>query len=113
MSDNQVLLRGRVRHAPEQRDLPSGSPLVTVRLVIPREVSGAERPGSDWIDCTAWLPRVQHQVRRWREGDQVEVRGALRRRFYRNAAGTTGTTVEIAVLGGKVLKRSPEQAQAG
>lgn len=105
MSDNEVLLRGRVRHEPEARELPSGSRLVTVRVVVPR-TEAATRPGSDWVDCAVWASRVQRQVLAWREGDEVEVRGLLRRRFFRQGAGQTGTRLEVEVLGGKVLKRA-------
>ncbi len=105
MSDNEVLLRGRVRHDPAERALQSGTRLVTVRVVVPRE-DGDERPRSDWVDCAVWAPRVQRQVLGWREGDQVEVRGALRRRFFRYSAGETGTRLEVEVLGGRLLKRA-------
>ena len=105
MSDNEVLLRGRVRHDPEERALQSGTRLVTVRVVVPREGTG-ERPGSDWVDCAVWAPRVQRRVLGWHEGDHVEVRGALRRRFFRYSAGETGTRLEVEVLGGRLLKRS-------
>lgn len=105
MSDNEILLRGRVRHDPEERELQSGTRLVTVRVVVPRAGSD-ERPASDWVDCAVWAPRVQRHVLGWHEGDQVEVRGALRRRFFRYAAGGTGTRLEVEVIAGRLLKRA-------
>lgn len=111
---NEVVLRGSVRHDPEQRELPSGSALVTLRLVVPRaEPAGEGARRSDWVDCAVWAPRLQHRIARWRAGDQVEVRGALRRRFYRyGTAGEKGTRLEVEVLGGRVLRRRPDAAES-
>lgn len=105
MSDNDVQLRGLVRHEPEERELQSGTRLVTVRVVVPRAGTD-ERARSDWVDCAVWVPRVQRRVLGWHEGDQGEVRGAWRRRFFRYSAGQTGTRLEVEVLGGRLLKRA-------
>lgn len=105
---NQVVLRGTVRHDPADRELPSGSRLVTLRLVVPRPEDAEDgRRRSDWVDCAVWAPGLQQRACRWRAGDQVEVRGALRRRFYRFGAGEKGTRLEVEVLGGRVLRRAP------
>lgn len=106
MTDNEVLLRGRLKRDPEQRELPSGDQLVSLRVVVARAGAAAQRPGADWVDCSVWTARLQGRVLSWREGDQVEIRGELRRRFFRTAAGT-GTLLEVEMLGGKVLQRAP------
>lgn len=103
---NEVLLRGRVRSDAEFRELPSGTGLVTLRVVVPRpQPDTAGRKASDWVDCTVWSARLQGRLGGWRAGDLVEVRGALRRRFYR-AGGDTGTRLEVEVSGGKMLRRA-------
>jgi single-strand DNA-binding protein len=111
---NEVVLHGTVRHDPEERELPSGDALVTLRLVVPRADTaedGTRR--SDWVDCAVWARRLQHRVVRWRAGDQVEVRGALRRRFYRyGVTGEKGTRLEVEVRGGRVLRRGPDAAES-
>ena len=86
---NHVHLMGRVAAAPVERELPSGDSVVTVRLIIDRDTNAATRTGQrvDTIDCVAWVARVQRSIRRWQAGDEVEVSGALRRRFYRVADG--------------------------
>jgi single-strand DNA-binding protein len=86
---NEVHLIGRVAAAPDERELPSGDTVVTVRLIIDRTGSAASRSGQrvDTIDCVAWSARAQRTVRRWEPGDEVEVSGAIRRRFYRVAEG--------------------------
>lgn len=106
---NEVLLRGRVSGDPEERELPSGSVLVSFRLVVTRSrtpMTAASKPVSDWVECTAWGARVRRQAGGWADGDQVEVRGALRRRYYR-AGGQSRTSVDVEMLGGRLVRRSP------
>ena len=105
---NVVTLRGRVSSGPEQRELPSGSVVVGVRLSIPREPSPmtkGSRQSVDWVDCSAWGAAQRRAASRWREGDVVEVEGALRRRSSRGAGGFT-TRVEVEILGGRVVRRA-------
>lgn len=104
---NEVVLRGRVSGEPQVRELPSGSVLVSFRLVLARErtpMTVASKQPSDWIECAAWGARVRKQAQGWRDGDQVEVRGALRRRFFRTAAQTR-SSVEVEMLGGRLVRR--------
>jgi single-strand DNA-binding protein len=86
---NEVHLSGRVAAAPVERELPSGDSVVTVRLIVERDGPAAARTSQrvDTIDCVGWTARVQRAMRRWQAGDEVEVSGALRRRFYRVADG--------------------------
>ena len=107
-STNLVRLRGKVSTAPERRELPSGTSIVTLRLSVPRETSPmteGSRQTADWVDCAAWGRKVRRTVSGWRAGDLVEVQGALRRRFYRSGAGTA-TRLEVEVLSGRVLARA-------
>ena len=108
VSANWVRLRGKVSTAPEERDLPSGTSIVTLRLSVSRESSPmteGSRQTTDWVDCAAWGRKVRRTVARWRAGDVVEVEGALRRRFYRGASGTA-TRLEVEVLSGRVVHRA-------
>lgn len=107
-SGNAVRLRGRVSTGPEERALPSGSVVVGVRLSIPREPSPmtkSSRQTVDWVDCSAWGAAQRRAASRWREGDVVEVEGALRRRSSRGAGGFS-TRVEVEILGGRVVRRA-------
>ncbi len=116
---NSVKLRGRVSSAPVERELPSGDAIVTFRLSVPRPAgAGGARartkagPGkgsravSDWVDCVVWTGRVRRTVRSWQTGDQVEIEGALRRRFFRVSNGAS-TRVEVEVLAGRRISRAP------
>lgn len=96
---NEVHLVGRVAAQPLERELPSGDSVVTVRIIVDRVGAAATRSGQrvDTIDCVGWTARVQRAVRRWQPGDEVEIEGALRRRFYRVAEGPRSRfEVEIA-----------------
>ena len=111
-SANLVRLRGKVSTPPEERELPSGTSIVTLRLSVPREtspMSEGSRQTADWVDCAAWGRKVRRTVSGWRAGDLVEVEGALRRRFYRGGAGTA-TRLEVEVLSGRVVSRAEVRA---
>lgn len=105
---NDVVLRGRVSGDPQVRELPSGSVLVSFRLVVARErtpMTAASKPVSDWVECSAWGARVRRQAGGWADGDRVEVRGALRRRYFR-AGDQARTSVEVEMLGGRLVRRA-------
>ena len=93
---------------PAARDLPSGTPIVSFRVVIPRSatvMTKGSRQRSDWIDVTAWTSLARRRAASWHLGDTVLVTGALRRRHYR-AGEIAGSRVEIEMLGGRVLERA-------
>lgn len=109
---NVVRLRGRVTPPPEERALPSGTTIVTLRISMartPSPMGAGSRQTSDWVDCVAWGGRSRRLTSRWRTGDVVEVEGALRRRFYRGDVGTA-TRLEVEVLSGRVVSRAEVRA---
>ena len=110
---NVVRLRGRVSTAAEERELPSGTAMVTVRLSVAREptpMTSGSRQGHDWVDCSVWGGRARRTVAGWRAGDVVEVEGALRRRFYR-AGGATSTRLEVEILSARTVTRAAPAAK--
>ena len=109
---NVVRLRGKVSTPPEERELPSGTTIVTVRLSVPRDPSPmttGSRQTTDWVDCAAWGGRARRSVVGWRAGDVVELEGALRRRFYRGGTGTS-TRLEVEVLSARMVARASAKA---
>ena len=105
---NEVLLRGRLSGTPEERVLPSGDTVWTFRVVIgrPREpAAGTRRARVDTLECAVWSGRIKRSVPTWRDGDVVEVSGALRRRFFKSG-GATVSRVEVDVARGKVIRRA-------
>ena len=105
---NEVVLRGRVSGDPQVRELPSGTVLVAFRLVLVRErtpMTASSKQVSDWVECSAWGARVRRQAESWRDGDQVEVRGSIRRRYFK-VGQQTRTGVEVEMLGGRLVRRA-------
>jgi single-strand DNA-binding protein len=105
---NCVSLAGRVSSAPVERELPSGSQVVTFRLVMPREqtaMTAKSKQVSDWVDCAAWNGRARRTVGAWQVDDRVEIEGALRRRFFRGADGAS-SRVEVEVLTARRVARA-------
>jgi single-strand DNA-binding protein len=84
-ADNQVFLRGRLAAAPLIRQLPSGDELCSFRLTIDRPPGS--RVSVDTIACSTTRARVRRTLERGEPGDQYEVTGSLRRRFWRAPTG--------------------------
>ncbi len=110
---SEVLLVGRVGASPVTKTLPSGDVLVTFRVVIRRpprsrggrDGAGGHGPQVDTLDCVAWRADVRRTAARWEAGDVVELRGALRRRFWR-AAGGPVSRVEVEVVHARRVRRA-------
>lgn len=100
---NDVQVVGRVSGEPTARALPSGDQIVSWRVVVPRPPDDQRRARSDTLDCVAFRGDVRRRVTSWKTGDVVEVRGSLRRRFWRGPAGLQ-SRYEIEVTG---CKRAP------
>jgi single-strand DNA-binding protein len=83
---NEVILVGEVTTPPDDRTLSDGTVITTFRIDVVRDPeAGATR---DSFECTAHAARLRRSLAAWRMGDVVEVTGALRRRFYRDGAGS-------------------------
>jgi single-strand DNA-binding protein len=112
-SRNEVVLTGRLAAAAEERMLPSGTPLVTFRVVVdrppPPKQAPVRTPTVDTIDCVAGTPTVRRTVLGWLPGDVVELGGALRRRFWRAATGAASRT-EVEVTRARRLARASPPA---
>ncbi len=98
---NEVRVAGRVAAAPEERELPSGDRVVTLRLVVQR--SGPRRsvtaPTVDAIDVACWTSAARRAALRLKENDHAVVEGALRRRFFRTGVAVQSRyEVEAAVV---------------
>jgi len=105
---NEVSLRARVAAPPDERTLPSGDSLMTARLIVNRDAAALQRSSQrvDTLDCVAWKARVHRTMRSWQAGDEVEVSGAIRRRFFRGATGPV-SRVEVEIREAKRIARAP------
>jgi len=102
---NQARLLGRVSGEPEIRTLPSGDQVVEFRLVVDRDPGAAGPRKVDTLDCAAWSARTRRAASSWRDGDLVEVEGAIRRRFFGTAVGRA-SRVSIEVSAARRADRS-------
>ena len=98
---NEVTLRGRLTAEPVERELPSGDVITTFRVSVARQektpLTARSQQSSDWVDCVAGGARVRRSIAGWCVGDEVEVHGSLRRRFYRTQ-GAAVTRLEVQVV---------------
>lgn len=105
---NEVLLVGRVSSPLEKRELPSGDVVGVVRIVVERGAgSRFTRPGTtraavDAIDCAGWSHQAHDAMAHWQVGDVVEIKGALRRRFFRSGP-VVSSKYEVEVSRGRRL----------
>ena len=121
MADNEVHLHGRVSGEPEPRTLPSGDLLVALRVVVPRAadrrgaaVSASGRARVDAIDVTCWSGSTRKIAVRLRDGDEVELDGALRRRFFRSGSAVQSRyDVEVRSLRRVSPRRPTSSGQVG
>lgn len=93
---NEVVVAGRLSAPAERRELPSGDEVMTWRLVVERPV-GSPGQAFDVLDCSGWNARVRRGCAAWRPGDVIEVRGALRRRFWRSPGGALQSRCDVEV----------------
>ena len=110
METNVVRLVGRLAAAPELRTLPSGDELCVCRISVARDKvrvlpSGRRSSSVDVVDLAAWSARARRAMGAWRVGDEVEIEGALRRRFYR-AGERTMSRVEVEVSSCRMVRRA-------
>jgi single-strand DNA-binding protein len=103
---NEVRLLGRLSVDPVERVLPSGDRVVTLRVVVPRPAPrrSPQAPTVDVVDVGCWSAATRRSALRLRAGDEVEVSGSLRRRFFRTGAGVQS---RYEVEAGVVRKRAP------
>lgn len=78
----------------------------TFRLVVARVGErGKSRQTVDSLECAVWGGRVRRSVSGWGVDDVVEVRGAVRRRFFRTGGGPA-SRVEVEVTSGRLIRRA-------
>jgi single-stranded DNA-binding protein len=97
---NVVYLEGRLSSEPVVRELSSGSQLVSLEVTTETEAGSATVPVA-WFDPPA--------VPEWPAGTDVAVRGMVKRRFYRGAAGTQSRTEVVAAEVCELTKKRQAQ----
>ncbi|GAA2088598.1 single-stranded DNA-binding protein [Actinomadura alba] len=111
---NDVALVGRLSGGVECKPLPSGDTVVEWRLVVERPPETRHRQKVvDTIDCVSYDERFRYLTSDWRHGDLIEVRGAIRRRFWRTMSGATASRCEIEVREADLVAVAPEISGVG
>ena len=91
---NDVVLRGWVTTVASERSLPSGDVVAQFRIAITRPEGGV-----DTIDLEAWSAKNRRSALSLKDGEWIEVEGAIRRRFWKAGANLacrwTVNTAEI------------------
>jgi len=103
MHRNEVMLVGRLSMEPVGRELPSGTLLTQWRLAVRRPEDHPGRQRSDAIECATFDDEVRDMVAGWLVDDVIEVRGALRRRWWRG-----GSRYEVEVRTAQRVAREPD-----
>jgi single-strand DNA-binding protein len=105
---NDVALVGRLSGEVDCRPLPSGDAVVEWRLVVERPPDARHRQKVvDTIQCVSYDERFRDRTADWRHGDLIEVRGAIRRRFYRTEAGDQASRYAVEVWDVDLLAVAP------
>ena len=79
---NDVALRGWVTTVATERELPSGDLVAQFRIAITRPEGGV-----DTIDLESWSAKTRRTALSLKDGEWVEIGGAIRRRFWKNGQG--------------------------
>ena len=79
---NDVALRGWVTTVAAERELPSGDVVVQFRIAITRPEGGV-----DTIDLESWSAKTRRSALSLKDGEWVEIQGAIRRRFWKSGQG--------------------------
>ena len=84
---NEVRLVGRVTSLAIEKELPSGDKVVEFRVVIGRGKIRNGKKEVDSLDIAAWSARARKAALAVKVDTWVEVKGSVRRRFWRAPTG--------------------------
>jgi single-strand DNA-binding protein len=108
---NEIVLLGRLSGEPEWRALPGEDQVAVWRLIVEHRGARSPQDAIDTIRCVAYDPAVQTGVRAWSHGDLIEVRGALRHRFWRGPTGPRGV-YEVEAASAVLRFRAASEGEA-
>jgi hypothetical protein len=86
---NEVSLIGRLSGVPVEKDLPSGDKVVELRVIIgrPKNSKIKSKVSVDTIDIAIWGAKNRKTALKFDEHSWIEVKGAIRRRFWHSPSG--------------------------
>lgn len=95
---NKVMIIGRVDGEPEVRRTPSGRPVASFSIAIPRtwtSVDGERLEEMDWFNVVAWGNLAELCDKRLDHGHQVYVEGRLQTRGWEDSHGRKHFRTEV------------------
>lgn len=108
---NEIVLVGRLSGAPEWRTLSDDDQVAVWRLIVEHADARSPQDAIDTIRCVTYDRKIQTTVRTWAHGDVIEVRGALRHRFWRSPTGPRGL-YEVEAVTAVLRLRPPRKERA-
>jgi single-strand DNA-binding protein len=87
LSRNEVHLLGRVSKIATEKVMPSGDQVVEFRLIVDRKKSRSQKREVDTLDIAVWGSRNRKRVLTLIPGEWVEIKGEVRRRFWKSPIG--------------------------
>lgn len=95
---NKVIMIGRIGREPEMRYTPSGRPVTTYTIGIPRSwnTSDGERHHEiDWFNVIVWGNLAEICKQRLTKGQLVYIEGRLQTRYWEDTDGKKRSSTEI------------------
>ncbi|GLY92738.1 single-stranded DNA-binding protein [Actinoallomurus iriomotensis] len=108
---NEIVLVGRLSGEPEWRTLSGDDQVAVWRLIVEHHDARSPQDAIDTIRCVTYEPNIQATVRTWTHGDVIEVRGALRHRFWKSPTGPRGL-YEVEAASAALRLRPPRKEKA-
>lgn len=90
------MIVGRLGKSVVERELPSGDRVLTFTVIVDRPRPQPGQVTVDAVPCQVFGARLRARVARLEPGTVVDVRGTLRRRFWRAPSGL-GSALEVDV----------------
>ena len=84
---NEVFLIGRVTSIAGEKKMPSGDIVSEFRVVVERPGKTGKGGAIDTVDIAVWKSALRKKVSSFKPDNWVEIKGSVRRRFWKSAAG--------------------------
>ena len=95
---NRVILMGRITHALELKQTPSGVSVLSFNLAVERNYApqGEERQ-TDFISCVAWRKTAEFINKYFAKGRMIAIEGNIQTRTYDDKNGVKHYVTEVIV----------------
>ena len=95
---NRVILMGRITHALELKQTPSGVSVLSFNLAVERNYApqGEERQ-TDFISCVAWRKTAEFINKYFAKGRMIAIEGNIQTRNYDDKNGVKHYVTEVIV----------------